>query len=61
MEERLLDKKQVAQILNTSCRHILDLSRRGELPSLKVGRLVRFRPKDVEKFIEIRSKQRPFR
>lgn len=60
MEEKLLDKKKVAEILNTTPRHVMDLARRGELPSLKVGRLVRFRPKDIERFIELRSKQRPY-
>lgn len=60
MEERLLDKKQVAELLHTTTRHIMDLSRREELPSLKVGRLVRFRPKDIERFIELQRKKRPF-
>ena len=61
MEEQLLNKKEVAELLHTTSRHVMDLTRRGDLPSLKVGRLVRFRPKDIERFIELQSKQRPFR
>lgn len=60
MGERLLDKEAVAALLTTTTRHVMDLSRRGEFPSLKVGRKVRFRPRDVEKFIELQSKKRPF-
>lgn len=60
MEERLLEKMEVAALLNTTPRHVMDLARRGELPSLRVGKLVRFRPKDIEKFIELQRDKRSF-
>ena len=60
MVEGLVGKKQVAALLGTTVRHVMDLARRGELPSLKVGRLVRFRPKDIEKFIELQRNKRSF-
>jgi len=60
MEEQLLDKKEVAQILGTSCRHVLQLARMGALPSLKVGRLVRFQREDIDKFIRLQRDKRSF-
>jgi len=52
MHEGLLDKKQVARILNTSARHIMDLARRGVLRRVLVGRLVRFQPAEIERYIK---------
>ena len=52
MNQGLLDKKQVARILNTSARHVMDLARRGVLQRVLVGRLVRFRLEDVETYIK---------
>ncbi|TET47116.1 DNA-binding protein [candidate division TA06 bacterium] len=60
MEEQLLNKKEVAELLHTTTRHVMDLARRGDLPSLKVGRLIRFRRKDIEKFIELQRDKRSF-
>jgi excisionase family DNA binding protein len=52
MNQGLLDKKQVARILNTSARHVMDLARRGVLRRVLVGRLVRFRLEDIETYIK---------
>jgi len=38
--------------LNTSARHVMDLARRGVLRRVLVGRLVRFRLEDVERYIK---------
>lgn len=52
--EHLLNAHQVAQILNV---HLLSVYRfvyRGQLKSVRVGGVVRFRPSDVESFIHDR-------
>jgi excisionase family DNA binding protein len=52
--ERLLTPKEVADILAVSKAWVLDHSsrRRPHLPSVKLGKAVRFRRADVEKFIQ---------
>lgn len=52
MNEKLLASKQVSELLSTTRRHVMDLGRRGELRRVLVGRLVRFRPEDVERYIK---------
>jgi excisionase family DNA binding protein len=51
--ERLLTPKEVADILAVSTVWVLDHSsrRRPHLPSVKLGKAVRFRRADVEEFI----------
>lgn len=51
--ERLLTPKEVAEILSVSTAWVLDHStrRRPHLPSVKLGKAVRFRRTDVEEFI----------
>ncbi len=51
--ERLLTPKEVADILAVSTAWVLDHSsrRRPHLPSVKLGKAVRFRRTDVEEFI----------
>jgi excisionase family DNA binding protein len=39
----VLTKAQLAQVLSCTPRHIDNLSRRGVLPSVRLGRIVRFR------------------
>jgi excisionase family DNA binding protein len=48
----LLSRDQVAERLSASVSTVVRLERRGELPHVKLGRLVRFRPVDVEALIE---------
>ena len=55
MPARLLTPKSVAEWLEVSPGWVLDHAsgrRRPHLPSVKLGKAVRFRRKDVEKFIE---------
>lgn len=47
----LLTRGQVAGLLGCSPRTVVRLAERGELPSVHIGRLVRFRPADVETLI----------
>ena len=51
--ERLLTPREVADILAVSTAWVLDHSsrRRPHLPSVKLGKAVRFRRTDVEEFI----------
>jgi len=47
----LLDTASVAALLGTTPRHVRDLRMKRVLPSVAVGRLVRFDPVDVRAFI----------
>lgn len=48
---RLLNAKEVAEILNVSKSQVFLMLRRGDLPAVKMGKLVRVRDVDLEKFI----------
>jgi excisionase family DNA binding protein len=50
--DRLLDSADVALWLNTSRRWVDDAARRGELPSVKIGRVRRFRQEEIRAWIE---------
>jgi excisionase family DNA binding protein len=50
--ERLLRVGEVARILSLSCKAEYALGARGVLPRVKVGRQVRWRPRDVRRFLE---------
>lgn len=51
----LLDKKQLSNVLHISTGSIDRLVRRREIPHLKIGRLVRFRKNEIEKWLQERS------
>lgn len=53
--DALLDGDSAAEVLNITPRHLRDLSRRGLLPVVKVGRLNRYRLADLHDFIERRT------
>jgi excisionase family DNA binding protein len=48
---RLLNADQVAEILNVSRSHAYSLIQSGQIPSIRLGRAVRVRPQDLERFI----------
>ena len=52
MDENLLTPEQVAKRLQVTERSIYWWLRRGTLPALKLGRLWRIRPEDLEAFLE---------
>ncbi len=52
MDGRLLDVPQVAQMLGVSQWLCWQLVWTGELRSVKVGRFVRVRPADVDRYLE---------
>jgi len=48
---RLLTSQQVADALQCSVRFVWDWTKRGELPAVRMNRLVRYRVEDIEAFI----------
>ncbi len=50
--ERLLRPKEVAERLQVSVRMVQRLAQSRDLPPVLFGRALRFRPKEVERFIE---------
>ena len=52
---RLLNAQEVAAALNMGLSTVYILVERGELPSIRIGRSVRIRPEDLEKFIESKT------
>jgi excisionase family DNA binding protein len=57
-DERLLTPEQVAEKLQVAVQTIYTWMRSGYLPSVKMGRLWRIDPDDLEKFLEKRKTQR---
>ena len=49
---RLLNAQDVAAALKMGLSTVYMLVERGELPSIRIGRSVRIRPEDLEKFID---------
>ena len=50
-EPALIDRAEVADRLATSPNHVSLLTRRGELPHVRIGNRYRFRPQDVDAYI----------
>lgn len=50
--DTLITIRDVAARLNTTERHVRSLVHRNAIPYLKVGRLVRFDPVDVDAWLE---------
>ena len=48
----LFTEKEAADILGVKSRQLIDLRRRKEIGYIRVGRLVRYRRSDMEKFVE---------
>jgi excisionase family DNA binding protein len=49
----LIDAEEVAEMIGTSRRHVLDLAARDQLPHVQVGRFVRFRRPSIEAWAEL--------
>ena len=52
MSDQLLTARELADYLGFSASTILDMWERGDLPGFKIGRAVRFRPTEVEAWLE---------
>ncbi len=51
----LLTKDQVADLLQVSRRTVERMEENGELQPVRIGRIVRYRPEDIEAFIGRKS------
>jgi excisionase family DNA binding protein len=49
---RLLTTREAADYLRVSTRTLFSLSARGELPAVRIGRAVRYRPADLAAYVE---------
>lgn len=52
MSDRLLNARELGELLGLSPSTVLDKFERNELPGFKIGRAVRFRPSEVEAWLE---------
>jgi excisionase family DNA binding protein len=52
LPDRLLEASEVATMLNVTRRKVEDMTRRGELPCVPVGRFKRYRPERIADWIE---------
>jgi putative molybdopterin biosynthesis protein len=56
MESRLLKPDEVAEILQVSKAFAYALLKRGEIPTIRMGVLVRVRHEDLERYIKEKAK-----
>ena len=60
MDEPLLTVVEVAELLKVRRQRVWSMSRRGELPTIRLGtREVRYRPEGIGKWIARRTTSRP--
>jgi len=52
---KLLNRKQAAEALSVSIRTLDELLSTGDLPAVRIGRSIRFRPSSLDYFIEARE------
>ena len=57
MGERLLKPADVAEILQVSKAHAYVLMKRGEIPSVRIGKIVRVRLEDLERYLNEKAVQ----
>lgn len=50
---KLLKAEEVAELLSVSRSFTYSLMQTGDLPTVRLGRAVRVRPEDLEKFIQL--------
>lgn len=55
MEVRLLNIREVAEILHVSRTLVYSLLQKGDIPSVRIERMIRVRPEDLERYIHERS------
>lgn len=52
---RLIDVRELAQILNVPVSWLYEHTRKGAIPSIRVGKYVRFNPQEVLAFFRAKS------
>lgn len=50
--DRLLDAKEAAKLWNVPQSWIGDMARRGDLPCVRLGHYIRFKPEDLDRFVK---------
>lgn len=58
MHKALLTLEEAASILSLSPRTLSRLLRRGEIPTVRIGRLVRVRTSDIHSWVERQDEMR---
>jgi excisionase family DNA binding protein len=58
MEERLLRPAEIAEILQVSRAITYSLLKKGEIPAVRIGSLVRVRRVDLEKYINDKAHEK---
>ena len=58
MEEQLLKPGDVAEVLQVSKAQAYNLLKRGEIPAIHIGTLVRVRPEDLKHYIEQKARRK---
>jgi len=57
MPEELLTSEDVAKLLKLNVQTVSRLAREGEIPSIEIGGVVRFKPSDLDEYMS--RKRRP--
>lgn len=57
--EPLLKANEVARRLNLDVQRVYDYARRGLIPSVRIGRILRFPPEKITEFIENGGSETP--
>lgn len=55
--DRLLDARDVAELLGVKETWVRDAAREGRIPHVRIGRYVRFRLADVQEWIERQTRR----
>ena len=53
----LLTTKQVAEMLSLHVATVINLAKSGEIKAMQIGRSWRFRPADIDKFMEEKTEK----
>ena len=55
---KLIDVTQLAEMLGVKPKTIYDWSHKGLIPCVKLGRLLRFDPDDIERLVKSKKRER---
>ena len=55
VHERLMTAKEVSQWLNINERVIMNMQRKNQFPSKKIGHAVRFSPTEIKKWLALKD------
>jgi excisionase family DNA binding protein len=58
-QQTLLTTVDMSRLLRCSVQSVYRMTRSGALPSIRIGGLIRYRPEDVERFIDAGQRKGP--